>query len=265
MDRTSEILKQDLYGILQVPEDATEEQIKKAFRRAALLSHPDRNLGRKETEERFKQASHAYSILGDSRKRRRYDLYRELVFFCDRWGIRLGRRRDRLLESFFLKHELPVVAEHLLSSLRDARSLRRTAPPAASRWPVLLVLRVLKAVHRELRSRTGERAASRLGERPFRASLLRSLHRNAAGRRRPRSPVSRPQGDVEWPLAITCEEAAAGNRLNVSFLQDSRWSRIVLRVPGGVRTGTKIRLRGKGNRIPGTDRRGDLYLKVTIH
>lgn len=64
----------DLYEILQVPRDATQEEIRRAYRRLAREHHPDVS-GDPASEERFKEVSAAYEILSDPEKRRRYDMY----------------------------------------------------------------------------------------------------------------------------------------------------------------------------------------------
>jgi curved DNA-binding protein len=63
----------DYYSILFVPRDASEEEIKKSYRRLALRYHPDKNDGDQKQEDRFKEINEAYSVLGDQRKRRQYD------------------------------------------------------------------------------------------------------------------------------------------------------------------------------------------------
>ncbi|MCX7953711.1 MAG: molecular chaperone DnaJ [Bacteroidales bacterium] len=67
--------KRDYYEILEVPRNATKEEIKKAYRKKALQYHPDRNPGDKEAEEKFKEAAEAYAVLSDDEKRRIYDQY----------------------------------------------------------------------------------------------------------------------------------------------------------------------------------------------
>ena len=67
--------KRDFYQVLGVPRNATEDAIKKAYRRLAMKYHPDRNPDDKEAEERFKEAKEAYEVLTDAQKRAAYDQY----------------------------------------------------------------------------------------------------------------------------------------------------------------------------------------------
>ena len=67
--------KRDYYEVLGVSKSATQEEIKKAYRKLAIENHPDRNPGDKAAEERFKEATEAYEVLSDETKRKNYDSY----------------------------------------------------------------------------------------------------------------------------------------------------------------------------------------------
>src|SRR5260370_2116024 len=67
--------KRDYYEVIGVPRNASEQEIKSAYRKLALKYHPDRNPGDKEAEDRFKEGAEAYGVLGDPEKRKRYDAY----------------------------------------------------------------------------------------------------------------------------------------------------------------------------------------------
>lgn len=67
--------KRDYYEVLGVSKDASADDIKKAYRKAAMKYHPDRNPGDKTAEEKFKEAGEAYEVLSDEDKRARYDQY----------------------------------------------------------------------------------------------------------------------------------------------------------------------------------------------
>src|SRR6478609_10451267 len=67
--------KRDYYEILGVPKNASEEEIKKAYRKLAMKYHPDRNEGDKSAEGKFKEAKEAYEMLSSAEKRAAYDQY----------------------------------------------------------------------------------------------------------------------------------------------------------------------------------------------
>jgi len=131
------MFQKDYYEILGLNRNASEDEIKRAFRKMALQSHPDHHPDDLESEERFKEISKAYAVLGDSEKRKEYDqfghngfkrkyntdnifsdfnfeeLFREFSFgfsdqvlrefFCGKRGRGCGHRRATFLRRTFIQ------------------------------------------------------------------------------------------------------------------------------------------------------------------
>ena len=72
--------KRDYYEILDISKDASQDEIKKAYRKQALKYHPDKNPGDKQAEDNFKEAAEAYEVLRDPQKRSKYDRFGHSAF-----------------------------------------------------------------------------------------------------------------------------------------------------------------------------------------
>lgn len=90
----------DYYSILGVSKDATDAEIKKAYRKLSLQYHPDRNPGNKEAEEKFKEVAEAYSVLSDGQKRQQYDTFGSV----DDNGFNMNMNPDDIFAQFMKMH-----------------------------------------------------------------------------------------------------------------------------------------------------------------
>src|SRR5512146_317275 len=85
--------QKDYYAVLGVPASATQDEIKKQYRKLAAKHHPDKNPNDPKAAERFKDISEAYQVLGDAEKRKQYDQMRQLGAFGGFGGAGAGGRR----------------------------------------------------------------------------------------------------------------------------------------------------------------------------
>jgi hypothetical protein len=127
--------KRDYYEVLGVDKSASEDDIKKAYRKLAIKYHPDRNPGNKEAEEKFKEAAEAYDVLHDAQKA---SAIRPIRIRCPQWRVwRRIQRRRRILHGRHLLHVRRrvrrtwrirvAVSEALADSVAEVAIARNTA------------------------------------------------------------------------------------------------------------------------------------------
>jgi curved DNA-binding protein CbpA len=116
------VAQRDLYSVLGVDKKASPDEIKKAYRKLARKYHPDNNAGDKQAEERFKEISAAYDVLGDPDKRKQYD---RGGLFGGGGRARLPRRARWLRRRLVLGHPL----QPLRRRRRRGRGPHRSARP----------------------------------------------------------------------------------------------------------------------------------------
>lgn len=92
--------KRDYYDILEVSKNASDEEIKKAYRQQAMKFHPDRNPGDKASEEKFKEAAEAYEVLSNKEKKARYDQYGHAGVGSGNGGFGGGMSMDDIFSNF---------------------------------------------------------------------------------------------------------------------------------------------------------------------
>jgi DnaJ-class molecular chaperone len=260
----------DYYRILGVHLEATEDEIRRAYRRLALQWHPDRNPGSAEAEERFKEISEAYAILIDRTKRVEYDrvrrgtgpgdfhVNREQVFrdlFTDPRASAIFEELARELQRMGLR----VDRQDFQTTLFGGRTVMTGSVIVISPWtPLIALVRLVGAALRGGRPASPEPLPSTPGER-----ALRGLTRAARwffGLPAPEPSTSLAGDDITVALRVTTAEARRGVKKQVTLPDGGD---VVVQIPPGVRSGTRLRLRGKGRRR-GDGSRGDAYLTVEV-
>ena len=105
--------KRDYYEVLGVNRNASDEEIKKAYRKLAVKLHPDKNPGDAMAEERIKKINEAYGVLSDPQKRSQYDQYRNLGYQPGRaQGTGFGYSQEEIFKDFFTSgHAQDVFSE----------------------------------------------------------------------------------------------------------------------------------------------------------
>jgi curved DNA-binding protein len=227
---------QDYYSVLGVPRTATEKEIRSAYRKLARKHHPDVNPGNAEAETRFKQINEAYEVLSDAEKRTKYD--------------QLGSR------------------------WRDYEQAQRAAGAAGGQpfdWSDFAAgAGPGGGVRYEYRTTGEEDLRDLFGEESPFSDFFETFFGSSAGgaaatgqRRRTRRP--RAGSDMEYPLEISLADAYKGTTVTLALQgQDGTTRRIEVNVPPGVRTGSRIRVAGKGGEGDAGGAAGDLYLVIAL-
>jgi DnaJ-class molecular chaperone len=247
----------DYYQILGVGENTTLEEVRRAYRRLALKYHPDRNPGNeKEAGEKFKQVNEAYGVLGDPEKRRQYDEFRKVGVGANFRDFSGYSQEDILRDLFRGSYLNEILREFQRQNVRFSRGFFNDLF-FGGRGVVYEFFVGPSGVGQETYGFGGppeyvRKEASYAGKRPGLArrllgKLVQKIDQFALNR------VSQG-GDLYFDFPLSEEEARMGGEEEFQY----RGRRFLVRIPPGVRQGTKIRLRGRGIR------EGDLYLKVKV-
>jgi molecular chaperone DnaJ len=249
-----------LYEVLGVPKGASQDEIKKAYRKLARQYHPDKNSGDKDAEERFKEVQAAYDVLSDPEKREQYDA----------WGSPGGRPQYGPGGSFTFDFGDFGDLGDLLGGLFGGRGGMRTKASRGQRGQdveVELNLSFEDALHGlettipvSLESACSTCKGS--GAKPGTAPKIcpqcggRGVVSEAQGLFALSQPCPRCRGNgtiIEDPCP-TCRGTG----------RERRTRRFKVKIPAGVKEGTRIRLRGKGEAGYGGAPAGDLYVVTRV-
>jgi molecular chaperone DnaJ len=248
--------KLDYYEILGVSRDASEEEIKKAYRRMALNCHPDRNPGDKEAEEKFKEASEAYEVLRDPHKREIYDFYGHDGLKST--GFTGFRGFDDIFSSF------SDIFEEFFGF--SPRSSRRGASPGADLRYDLKISFIDAAfgketeieIHKKGRCDQCNGTGAQAGSTP---QMCPQCHG--------RGQVNRSQGF--FTISTTCSNCQGEGRVIANPCKScggiglvKKRNKVSLQIPPGVDTGSRLRLKGEGEEGERGGPPGDLYVIIYV-
>jgi curved DNA-binding protein CbpA len=262
--------RHDYYATLGLSPGATEEEIRRTYRRLALQWHPDRNPGDPRAEERFKQISEAYAVLMDPAKRRLYDGTRSA---SAPGGV--GASREDLFRDLFNDPRASGIFEELARELGRMgvrvergdfeRTLFGGRVVVTGRVVVVSPLTPVRLLWGQGRAALRGARAAEPAEAPRALPRRRGLLARAfeAGRWLLGGAPAAAAGDVTFPLRLTRAEAGEGARKRVTLRRADGEDEVVVTVPAGIREGARLRLRGKGRPLAGGTR-GDAYLVVEV-
>ncbi len=283
--------KRDYYEILGVPRNATQEEIKRAYRRLARKYHPDLNPGNKEAEEKFKEITEAYEVLSDPEKRKLYDQFGHAAFsqgagagagasgFSGFQDFSTGGFRVHFGNFDFSFGDIGDIFEKFFGSdfgfgkrtyagpqkgrdieytfelsLEDAyKGLFADITVNRGGVPETIRVRIPPGVDNGTRVRVaGKGEPGIAGGPPGDLYIITKV--------RPHPFFERKGDNLYCKVPITFWEAALGAEIEVPTLD----GRVKVRVPPGTSCGQKLRLRGKGMpRLRGGGY-GDLFVEVQV-
>lgn len=242
------------YEILEISREAPLEEIRTAYRRLALKYHPDKNLGDKVAEDRFKQISEAYQVLADLEKRQLYDLYGDAgLAGLDISGF------DDIFSSF------GEAFEDFFSFGRSRDRGDQPQPGADLRQPVVLTLEdaargmdTCLNVDRRVNCPQCQGDGAKPGS--PRQTCFRCQGSGQVSQSTGLLKIFTPCPDCQGAGAVITSECLGCQGAGVI----SEKKQIQVHIPPGVDTGTRLRLRGEGEAGTRGGPPGDLYLEVCV-
>lgn len=229
-EERSSVEYKDYYATLGVEKTASQDEIKKAYRKLAKKHHPDVNKGNSASEAKFKDIGEAYEVLGDEAKRKKYDAFGNQTQFAggndfdpSQYGFN-GSTRYQYAGSADRSDFFNMFFSDAFNDLFGG-------------------------------AQTGGRTS-----RVYQSGDLDGLFGHAGGGAR----RARAGGDIEAQISITVEEGAAGGEKRISLQTQEGTRGLNFKLPAGVRDGETIRLKGQGYAGTGGGKAGDLRMTVRM-
>ena len=274
--------QKDYYEALGVAKDASADDIKKAFRKLAVKYHPDRNQGDTAAEEKFKEINEAYAVLSDPEKRKKYDTFGSSDFHQQYSQEDIFRNFDfsGTFKDMGMGGGDDIFSRLFGGAFRRAGGGFRRGPQKGTdlSLEVTVTFREAALGAEKLvafrRNGTREELKVKIPAGVDNGSRIRISGKGSDGENGGPSgdlflevkvtndPVFiREGGDLFIERAIRFSEACLGTGLEVPTLEEPKR----IKIPAGIQPGTKIRLKGCGIKALGSNAKGDLYVKISIH
>lgn len=226
--------KKDYYEVLGIPKNATDDQLKKSFRKLAMQYHPDRNPGKEQwANDKFKEINEAYGVLGDPEKRKQYDQFGTVGDLGDIFGNASTRTTfEDLMKDFggagLGTGFLDGIFGNMFKGGNFSFKVYSSGMPGAS-------------------GRTGYRGTGGIN--------LEDMLRQAQRPQKTRKPQIQ---EVRYEIAVTKEQATRG----MEKVLMRKGKKLKVKIPAGVQTGSKVRLRNARQVTDGQP--GDILIQVKV-
>ena len=226
----------DYYQTLGVTKSSSEKEIKQAYRKLARKHHPDVNPGDKSAEGRFKEINEAYEVLGDADKRKKYD--------------ELGANWRTYEQARQQGQDWPPGSPFGDAAGGGAWNINMGSGPGG------------------YRTMTEEEMQELFGNQDPFSDFFNTFFGGGGGAREPgrgragRANRNQKGRDIEHPVELTLEEAFHGATRRISIKQGGHARSVDVRIPAGVKDGSRVRAAGEGESGPNGGPNGDLYLRV---
>lgn len=273
----------DLYKILGVPRSASQDEIKKAYRKLAKELHPDLHPGDTKVADRFKEATAAYGILGDEKQRARYDRGEiddqgnermAAGFGTGGFGGRGGFRRSHTHTGGFGRtQEFSFSPEDFFADIFGGRARGPTPQRGADRIYKLNIdfLDAVRGSKRRISLENGKTLDVNIPKNVRQGQQIRLKGQGGPGANGgppgdalievdiTPHPDFRLEGlDIHTDLPITLKEAVLGGEARVATIEGA----VNVKIPPGSNSGKTLRLKGKG--VEGKGGRGDQYVHLQV-
>jgi len=254
------VAKRDYYDILGVNKSSSKDEIKKAYRTTAFKHHPDKNPGNKAAEEKFKEASEAYSVLSDDGKKTNYDQFGHAAFESGGGGQGFGGFDTSSFSDIF---------EDFFGDFSDGSrsSGRRSSGSRGNdlRYDLSINLEdAYKGLEKKIDYTTYKKCDSCIGSgaepgsKPIKCDYCKGNGkiRSSQGFFTVQQTCPQCHGNGET-INKVCKKCNGGGKIQSD-------ETVSVKIPKGVDDGTRIRLTGKGEAGNKNGANGDLYLFISV-